>query len=279
MQIPRFTVKRGEPPVRLVDFLARELATSKKKAKLLLDGRHVFVNDRRVWMARHVLRPGDRVEVMEAAQPASRDGRERLRILYRDENFVVVDKPAGLLSNGKESAETLLRAQTGCATLRVAHRLDRDISGCLLAALGNAAFERAVALFREHRLRKTYHAIVIGSMEKGEREVRKAIGGKRAVTRYRVLDAAREASHLLATIETGRTHQIRRHLYQEGHPVLGDKRYGTRGKLPEKVRQARRHMLHANSIAFTDPENGTSIRATAPLPADFRRALKSFGLR
>ncbi len=279
MKTPQFTVRRGEGPVRLVDFLARKLGTSKKKAKALLDGRHVFVNDRRVWMARHMLKAGDRIEVVGAIPDKGGKDPVGLRILHEDGSFLVINKPPGLLSNGKRSAETRLRKQTGCPTLRAAHRLDRDTSGCLLIARGDAAFARAVALFREHRVSKTYHAIVAGRIRRGEHEIRAAINGERAVTRYRVLDTAAEASHLLVSIETGRTHQIRRHLHQEGHPVLGDRRYATGAKLPPELRRAGRQMLHARSIAFTDPEEGAGLRATAPLPADFRRALRSFGLK
>jgi 23S rRNA pseudouridine1911/1915/1917 synthase len=279
MKTPNFTVKRGEAAVRLVDFLARELATSKKKSKALLDGRHVFVNGRRVWMARHMLKAGDRIEVAGAPPGERRNGPDKLRVLHEDEDFLVINKPPGLLSNGNGSVEALLREQRGCPALRAAHRLDRDTSGCLLIARSNTAFDLAVSLFRERRVHKTYHAIATGQVERSEREVRKALEGQRALTRYRVLDATEEASHLLVSIGTGRTHQIRQHLHQEGHPVLGDRRYGTGGKLPQKARQVRRQMLHASSLAFTDRVRGTSLRTTSPLPPDFRKTLRSFGLK
>jgi len=277
MKTDSFTVRASEARATLQDFLVRRLSLSRNGAKTVIDSRNVLVNGRRVWMARHALAAGDRVEVLPAAPDAAAD--EPCAILYEDGDYLVADKRPGLPSNGPYSLEERLRRQFGEESLAAAHRLDRDTSGCLLVARNGAAFDAAVRAFRAGRVSKTYHAIVARRLAPAERTITAAIEGKRAVTHVRVLDAGREASHLLLTIATGRTHQIRRHLALIHHPVLGDRQYGTGARLPPRSLELPRQMLHAFSLELPQPLSGRPIQAVAPLPADFRRALALFRLR
>jgi RluA family pseudouridine synthase len=260
----------------LLDFLAARLSLSRRGAKALLDARNVFVNRERIWMARHALRAGDRVTVMrESAAPRHPP---RLMVLHQDAGYLIVDKPPGILANGRDSAEELLRAQSGIPTLLAVHRLDRDTSGCLLCAVDRDAFEAAVALFKGHCVRKAYHVLALGDVKPAERRIAAPLEGLPAATLIRVLSSNRNASHLLATIETGRTHQIRKHLSLIRHPVLGDRQYGTREASRARWIPAPRQMLHAAEIAFDHPVTGRTVRAVAPLPADFRDCLTRLGL-
>jgi 23S rRNA pseudouridine1911/1915/1917 synthase len=157
--------------------------------------------------------------------------------------------------------------------------LDRDTSGCLLLAKRQDAFDRAVELFRQHKILKLYEAITAGFMRGPEQTINVPLEGEPAVTHVRVLNSTPLASHLRVRIDTGRTHQIRKHLDGIGHPVLGDKAYGTRRALPPECRHVQRHMLHAATLQFESPFDGKTIRVSAPLPADFVGCLKQLKLR
>jgi 23S rRNA-/tRNA-specific pseudouridylate synthase len=99
------------------------------------------------------------------------------------------------------------------------------------------------------------------------------------VTRIRAVSATSEATHLIVEIETGVTHQIRRHVASIGHPVLGDRQYGTRVPVTDGALDAPRQMLHAAALEFIHPFEGTRVRQEAPLPGDFRACLRRLGLR
>lgn len=273
-----FTVRPEENGMRLLDVLARRRQTSRKKAKRLLDERSVHVNGQPVWMARHTLRKGQTVTLVPSA--SDRTARGGIPVLYEDADYLVVDKPAGRLSNESDSVESDLRRQRNDPALVVAHRLDKDTTGCLLVARSTKAFDAAVELFRRKQVSKTYHAIVVGRLPRAEGRVRKPLEGKPAVTHCKTLDTRNDASHLLVRIDTGRTHQIRRHLADLGCPVVGDRYYKAKGPKRGRHRgfQIGRQMLHASNLAFKQPLSGGTVRAKAPLPGDFRHCLKTFGL-
>ncbi len=270
------TVNASEKDVPLVVFLAGHLHFSKKKAKQLLDQRVVFVNRRRVWMARHALRPGDEVEVaaVEHLPPAA----AHAVILCRDADFVVANKPAGVLANGPDSLESQLRAELGKPTLEAVHRLDRDTSGCILYATHPAARDKLVDIFRRHEVSKTYFALVAGRIARPVMEIRAPVDGQPALTRLTVLKSTPAASHLQLQIETGRTHQIRRHLASIGHAILGDRVYFTKEHRSAILRSVPRQMLHAAAIAFPHPATGERLRVQAPIPSDYHSVQHRLGL-
>jgi len=270
------TVRPAEGDLSLLEFLAIHLNISKRQAKDLLNARSVFVNRHRVWMASHTLKPNDIVEVQEP-EGANVEA-NRLEILYEDTDYVIVNKGPGMLSNGLNSVESSLRGHLRMPALVAAHRLDRDTSGCLLMAKSAKAFEDVLPAFRRHDVKKTYHVIVAGRVAESEQVITVPIEGELAVTRVRTLDAKKEASHLLVTIDTGRTHQIRKHLDHIRHPVIGDRHYGTRLAASDKSLRVGRQMLHASSIEFAHPGTGRRVFAKAPLPRDFRNGLRTFDL-
>lgn len=272
-----FTVKPGDPAsTSLLRFLAVRLGLSNHKAKALLDARRIFVNGRRVWMARHRLNPGDRVAVQAAPEGGS--VLSHRAILYRSADFLVADKPPGLLSNGPNSLESALRAMLEDKALTAVHRLDRDTSGCLLLAR-NAAAEAAIRpLFERRQIQKCYEAVVAGRVAERERVIEYPIDGLSARTRIRVLACGALASHLRIELETGRTHQIRRHLLAIGHPVIGEPLYAPRREVSARERAVPRHMLHAAELAFREPGSGRPVRVAAQRPADFQACLQRYGL-
>lgn len=276
MKTKDFTVGRRDQAVCLLDFIALRLGVSRKKAKGALDARAALVNGRRVWMARHRLAPGDVIRV-EVESSVATDRRDGLTILFQDEDCLVVDKPPGMLTNERRSVESRLRAMTGEEGICAAHRLDRDTSGCLIFARHADARAALIASFRAGHVKKMYHALAWGRLDRDERTLVSSMDGVEAVTHVRALDANRHASHWLIRIETGRTHQIRKHLLGLGCPVVGDRQYGSGvASLPDF--EVPRQMLHASRVEFPHPRTSVLVRVEAPLPTDFRQAMKRLRL-
>jgi 23S rRNA pseudouridine1911/1915/1917 synthase len=270
-----FKVGQRDLPVKLIEFLENRLGLSRRKSKEHIDARRVFVNDQCVWMARHKLSGGDNVAVIAAPLPRKTPD---FTFLYEDEDFLIVDKPAGLLSNETDSIEAQLRKSLSSSELTTVHRLDRWTSGCLLMAKTAEAVSVAVVLFRKHLLEKRYHALVVGRLSPESQKITTPIDGRRAVTHVRSLDGNRSASHVTIKTDTGRTHQIRKHLTSINHPVLGDRHYMRTGNADQRLMQVSRLMLHASALAFRHPRTQRQVRATCALPRDFRSCMKLFDL-
>lgn len=277
-----FVVSRVESGQSLQVYLASKLKLSKRAAKNLLDQKSVWVNRRCIWMAHHLLRQGDTVEV--PAPPKGRDdappAAAKIRVLFEDEHYLIADKPSGLLSAGESgSAVAVLRRQAEQPGLNAVHRLDRDTTGCLLLAKSKAALDAAVAVFKTRRVTKIYHAIVGGRFERVASTVRDELDQARAVSHIRRESCSKDASFLKVRIETGRTHQIRRHLAALRHPVLGDRDHGFKTARDPRLLTVPRQMLHASGLELPHPlTRGATLKAHSPLPADFRRCLKLFDM-
>ncbi len=262
----------------LVSFLAAQLQLSNKATRRIIDDRRVFVNNRRVWMARHRLATGDRIEVTGADRECPSVHPGRMRLLYQDEHLIVADKPAGLTTCGPDSLEDILRRQLKAPELRAVHRLDRDTTGCNLFATGAAGFTAMLPLFKEGRLTKIYQAIAMGRVPGDIKQISAPIAGEKALTLLKVLDSNATASHLKVKIESGRTHQIRRHLQMIRHPLLGDRQYFTGAQDLPLLRDVPRQMLHAVRLVFRNPLSGALVKAESPLPPDYRECLKRLRL-
>ena len=126
-------VSRDEEGLSLQDFLAGRLKTTKRAAKAMIDARVVWVNRKLVWIARHTLKPGDKVAFVVKAGTGAKQSKEgdrapHIRVLWQDSRYLAVDKPAGILTQGRDSAEELLRRQEGNPAIAAVHRLDRETS-------------------------------------------------------------------------------------------------------------------------------------------------------
>ncbi len=277
-------VGREEKNQTLIQFLADRLSISKNMAKGIIDRRCVFINNRRVWMARHSLKPGDTITGSFKAEKSA--DIKNAAILYEDNDYLVVNKPAGIESNGKNSLEQELIARLGAPDLEACHRLDRDTSGCLIFARHAGAKERIIPIFVKNEVTKRYEAIIRGRLPRENMTITAPIDGQKAVTHVRLLDATplaspagSGASHISVSIETGRTHQIRKHLASTGHPVLGEQHYGGGGEVTQGERLIGRQMLHAVEIRFVQPFSGVPVHARAPLPGDMKDCLRHYHLK
>jgi len=267
-------VAGAEKGVLLITLLAKKMGVSRNEAKRLIDSRCVFVNNQRVWMARHELDRGDLIEVhgWRAAE-----GESPCAILWQDEHYLIIGKPAGWLSNGPGSIEERLEKETGRPVFAV-HRLDRDTSGCMLLAWSIPDRERMIPVFQRREVKKVYEGIVVGKIPAGMEVIDRKVEGEEAVTLVNVLARKGPVSRAEFTLITGRTHQIRRHLNAYGLHLAGEKNYGKTSLDREEWRTITRHMLHAKLLAFPHPHTGKTVQVKAGLPDDYRAAAKALGV-
>jgi len=287
---------------RIDNYLLRELSgIPKSRIYRMLRKGEVRVNGGRV-KPTYRLQSGDtlRIPPVRDAAPATPTATfigdklltavERA-ILYEDEHLLALNKPAGLAVHGGSGLafgviEVLRRLRPDDA-LALAHRLDRDTSGCLLVAKDRATLLALHRALRERTVSKQYVAAVHGSWPRrlrtvrlaleryhtpsGERRVRVSGSGKPSRTDFEVLAQGGSATLVRAHLHSGRTHQIRVHAQASGHPVVGDEKYAT----PEQLALAaskgiKRLCLHAETLVFEHA--GRRLRLTAELPVDFQEA-------
>lgn len=265
-------------PKVLQDFLAAKLKLSRRGAKDIIDQRRSWVNQKCVWIARYALKTGDVVETSKAIPKAP--VKFHVRVLWSDENYLVCDKPAGLVScDDPKSVEALLRVQEQIPTLEAVHRLDRDTTGCLMFAKNHAALVAAVDIFKTHKVSKVYHAISAGRFPFAHQIIDSPLDNQPAVSRVTREAEGDDAAFLRVRIETGRTNQIRRHLASVRAPVIGDRVFGLKSARDKRLMQVPRQMLHASTLELPNPlDLHQEVKVHSPLPADFRAALKLFGM-
>jgi len=302
-----FTVSPDEAGDRLDAFLARHMPGSSRTflQKLIREG-GVSCAGGAVRIPRFALRDGMTVvaevpEFTPAPPPAPEEF--TFPILYEDDVMLVIDKPAGVVVHpaaGNPAGTVLNALLSRCPLLRsenpalngrpgIVHRLDKDTSGCLVAAKTPDAQFLLGKLFADRKVVKTYLALVRGVPPRRTGEIVTLIGrhpvnrqkmavvernGKNAVTRYEVLGSGTAGkipfSLLKVRIATGRTHQIRVHMNHLGFPVLGDRVYGGAKSC---AGDAGRQMLHAWRLELPHPVTGVRCAFEAPLPEDFRKFL------
>jgi len=269
-----FKVAGAEKGTPLITLLASKLKISRNEAKRHIDSRQVFINDQRIWMARHEVAGGDRIEV-HAMMNTAPD--ELCEILWRDDHYVIINKPPGWLANGPGSIEEKLFKEAG-KPVHAVHRLDRETSGCMLLAWSKEDMERMIPVFQRREVKKIYEGIVIGKIPKGLTVIDRTIEGEEAVTLLNVLKSRGMVSRVEFTLVTGRTHQIRRHLTAFDLHLAGEKKYGATVLEKSALRNLTRHMLHARNLAFPHPHTGKQIEARASLPEDYRKTAKELGV-
>jgi 23S rRNA pseudouridine955/2504/2580 synthase len=280
----------------------------------MLRTRKVRVNGKR-GRADQLLAQGDRVAIRgdeeklrEPQAPAAIRDAPALSVLYEDEHLLAVDKPAGLAAHPGTGIEGATLVEAARAHLRVpadlpaaefraspAHRLDRDTSGVVLVARTRKAMVALGEALASGQGVKTYLALVKGKMprDRGTIDIplseheqtarsreRRGVNFQEAVTHYRVLASMKEASLLEVRLETGRTHQIRRHLQAVGHPVAGDRRHGdfAWNRLARVRWGLSRMFLHAWRLGLPHPAGGAPLRLEAPLPPELQAVLQRLNL-
>lgn len=233
---------------------ARHPEISRRKARELIAQARVFVNDRPVRVASREVAETDRITIAESLP--------EVVVLRETADWVAVDKPSGLATSPardrkERSLEELLRVKY--REVFVVHRIDTQTSGVVVFARNRRAAAELSEVFASREVRKTYLAVIEGSIER-ETVIESPIGGKDAHTIVRPIQHGSETTLVEAEILTGRTHQIRIHLKSIERPVVGDRRYGSTMPAP-------RMLLHAWKL---EHERFGSLEA--PVPPDFWRA-------
>jgi 23S rRNA pseudouridine1911/1915/1917 synthase len=269
---------------------ARVPDLSRRRARVLLDLGGVFVDGARTKMAGRLMKAGqtvvanlggalDRATNATGTQARARDEGTLppFAIVHEDEDLIVVDKPAGLLTAPTPESDrnnlVSLLARTGGSRrpIFVVHRIDLDTSGLLVFARNDDTNKALSELFRQHDLSREYLTVAAGVVPESLALVERPVDGKRAITHLSVVERfGQRATLLRARLETGRTHQIRLHLQAEGHPVLGDATYGHRTD-----RDPPRMALHATRLAFVHPRTAAALDFQSPWPADLTPWLES----
>lgn len=274
-------------PSRLMEFLMEQLkGKSRTTVKSLLAHRQVSVGTHTITQFDFPLETGQLVTInwgVVATQTRLRG----VRILFEDPYLVVIEKEAGMLSiaTAKEKLLTTysilsahVKKEDPTNRIFVLHRLDRDTSGVMMFAKSEKVQEAMQKDWQESVVRRTYIAVVEGVVEKEEGTIRSFLKenkmlimystkvpgeGDEAITHYKVLKRSEEFTLLEVDLETGRKNQIRVHMKDLGHPVAGDKKYGS------KLNPLRRTCLHANILGFNHPITGELLSFETPPPHRF----------
>jgi len=287
--------------ITLAAFVKQRANVPWSLAKRHVTSGRVFVDAARVTAIDHRLAAGQQVELRTTAPRPPDPSREGV-LVFDDPHVVVIDKPAGVSSVPFEARETgtamdLIRGAwrarhlpANDVALHVVHRIDRATSGLLMFAKSKRAELALAAQLRVHSMERTYLCVAHGVVtsrriesqlvaDRGDRlrgSTTRAGQGKRAVTHVEVADdgALRGATLCRVRLETGKTHQIRIHLAEAGHPLVGETVYiRDHEAAGRRLLASPRLLLHAASLGFAHPVTGEPVALASPLPADFRAVL------
>jgi 23S rRNA pseudouridine1911/1915/1917 synthase len=303
---PSWVVTDDEAGLTLAAFLRLRLPGQPwRRVKGWVETGKVSVGGRRELEAGFRVKAGERIALdMDAPRPLP--GGPQPRVVYQDPELLVIDKPAGVTSvpfeeDDRDTALDLvrvsLRRQGARGTedrLHVVHLLDRETSGLMLLARTKLAEKGLAAQLRAHTVERVYLCVAHGTVRAGRiasrlvddrgdglrGSAKRGAAGKLAVTHVRPLAALDGATACAVRLETGRTHQIRIHLAEQGHPLVGERVYVRDfvrggGRLIESPRV----LLHAATLGFLHPTREVAQRFTLPLPEDFVAVLERLGGR
>jgi 23S rRNA pseudouridine1911/1915/1917 synthase len=308
MQV-KFRMSSPHPTVAAV--VREQTGVSWSRARALCSEGRVTVDGERCLDPATRISPDAIVAVNETGPKLEKGPLAKGAIVFHDRDLVVVDKPAGMLSVADEPGNKdtlaeytriLLRRMGGAAHdagLGVVHRLDRDTSGVMVFARTAEAKRLLDAQFRAHDIDRVYHAIAHGAVAGARVETdlvldrgdglrgshghyRRARGdlpfdARRSVTHLRPIAALSGATLVECRLETGRQHQIRIHLSERGHPLLGERVY-IRDYAGPRI-QAPRTMLHARTLGFAHPRSGERVSFEREAPEDFLAMVESLGAK
>ncbi len=278
-------------PAQLIAFIMEKMhGMSRNRAKALISNRVVLVNNAITTHPLAELKPGDVVQLDRSKHKKSFHCKE-LDIVFEDPYLFIIDKHPGLLSmsnnSRQQTVQTVLNRYLekggGRNTSHLVHRLDRDTSGLMVYAKDVQTQQSLINSWQQLVSDRRYLALVEGEFEQTRGRIQSWLtedkkfvthsspvdnGGKYAVTHYNVLASSNGYSLVECELETGRKNQIRVHMADLGHPVVGDRKYGSAED------PMRRLGLHAYMLCFTHPVTGKHMRFETPVPFCFEKLLK-----
>jgi len=279
-------------PAELMDFLIDKLpGKGRNNIKSLLTHRQVLVGQKVITHYNHPLQAGQEVTI-NWSLVRDEDHIKGLKVIYEDSELLVIDKPAGLLSIASDAEKQntayhqltdYVRRNNPDNRIFIVHRLDRDTSGVMLFAKNEAVKHSLQDAWKDLVVDRAYVAVVEGRVNKKEDLIKSWLletktkmmyssstpdDGLEAITRYKVLQASSQYSLLEIRLETGRKNQIRVHMKDIGHSIIGDKKYGS------TTNPIGRLGLHAHILAFHHPVTDELMRFETEVPKKFSRLFK-----
>jgi 23S rRNA pseudouridine1911/1915/1917 synthase len=298
----RLPVPEGLAGMRVDAGLARMLGLSRTTVTTLIDAGDVLVDGMTVARSAR-LDPDSWLEVTlpepDRGPVVTPQRVQGLRVLYADDDIVVVDKPVGVAAHpspgwtgptvlGALAGMGISLATSGAAERQgIVHRLDAGTTGVMVVAKSEHAYTVLKDAFRDRTVDKIYHAVIqglpdptqgtidapIGRHPKLDYKFAVVAGGRDSVTHYETLEAFRAATLVQVRLETGRTHQIRVHFAAMKHPLVGDITYGADPVLAKRL-TLQRQWLHARKLSFAHPADGRTVEFDSQYPADLIAALE-----
>lgn len=312
----------GQKKIRIDKYLSMHVENSSRtKIKFAIKDGFVLVNSKKI-KANYIVMPNDVIDISlpnmwEKTEVLPED--LGLDIVFEDKYLMIVNKPAGMVThpafknyggtlvNGlMYYMEHLQKVKGGLSELNgseragIVHRLDKNTSGILVVAKDEVTHMKLSDMFSKHNIEREYWAVVWGHLKEKKGIIEKSLGrnpkdrkffivsekGKHAITNYEVIKEFEIASLIKLNLKTGRTHQIRVHMYSMGHPVFGDPEY--HGKRPHGVQMTTklkahinnllelmpRQALHAKVLGFVHPMTGEHIRFETELPEDMQKLIE-----
>ncbi len=296
MEEYQLIVENNDEIDRIDKYLAKKVHLSRSQIQDLIDKGYIKVNGVTV-KSSYKVKPGDIINVI-IPPPEDTDIIPKdipIQIIYEDNDLLVVNKPRGMVVHPAHGhyQDTLVNALLykvkdlsgigGELRPGIVHRLDKDTTGLLVVAKNDFSHQKLSEQLKNRTLKRVYWALCEGEIPWDEKRVelpmarhpvyRKKMaivyGGKISITNFKVLERFKGYTLVSASLETGRTHQVRLHLFHLGFPIVGDeiygridKRFGIKGQL-----------LHAKEISFIHPRTSERMSFSTPLPSDFERVL------
>ena len=298
MNVENLIVTKEDEGIRIDKYIAMKLENISRMAiQRMIENENILVNENKVKVSYKTI-SGDKIKIIEEEKKESYLKPEEipLDIIYEDNDIVVVNKQKGLVvhpGNGNPNGTLVNAIMAHCKNslsgiggeLRpgIVHRLDKDTSGLLIIAKNDEAHINLSNQIKEHKVKKTYLALVKGRIKEKEATINMPISrsqndrtkmavskdGKEAVTHFKVIRKYENYTFIEINIETGRTHQIRVHMSHIGYPLVGDNVYSN-GKNPFGVEG---QMLHSYKLEFVHPKTKEKMELSAPLPNYFENII------
>ena len=298
----KMVVDQGQAQLRIDKYLTAKMANvTRNRLQLAIDNGNILVNDQPT-KANYKIKPGDLIRIVLPYPARDLDlicEDIPLNIIYEDDQLIVVNKPAGMVVHPAYGnyTGTLANALAGHFYPQflgqalpseyfkpgLPHRIDKNTSGLLVIAKGEDALNYLAMQFYERTIERNYIALAWGDLKEDKGTItghvarnlvnRKVMDvfpdgshGKHAITHYEVIERFGYVTLIKLKLETGRTHQIRVHMQDLGHPIIGDGRYGL-----EEVNPINRLALHAFKLCFHHPVTGELMQFETPYPGEFKK--------
>ena len=270
---------------------------SRRQIRQYIDSGMVFLNKKRIWIAKYVIETGDLLEINTVLGDKQKVEFDAKNILFENDNFLIVNKPAGMIVEDSKHNYPIFKAIKALSVepsdeeLFIVHRIDKETSGLIIIAKKEAVQRDLVELWSAKKVQKIYQCICLNVPSKMQGSIdsnigqhagrnqyginkRREEGGKTALTLFKVNAVLQKGIACIFSCEpkTGRSHQIRVHLASLDCPILGDKIYGSKFKMNPLYMIANRQMLHASQLIFE--LYGAKYNFHAPVPSDFNQMVK-----